>query len=97
MHRRQTLGVVVRENRGLFLLFPSFSSYHIHLLCRYDDELAWGAVWLFKATGDHAYLKKAEDMYDTCCKDTAGEEYSWDRKCTYTGCLIVTWRHETPD
>jgi hypothetical protein len=27
----------------------------------YNDELAWGAVWLYKATGDPTYLKKAEN------------------------------------
>ena len=27
----------------------------------YNDELAWGAVWLYKATGDTAYLDKAKN------------------------------------
>jgi uncharacterized protein YyaL (SSP411 family) len=26
-----------------------------------DDELAWGAAWLYMATGDETYLNKAED------------------------------------
>ncbi len=29
----------------------------------YQDELAWGALWLYKATGDKAYLEKAEKEY----------------------------------
>jgi len=29
----------------------------------YNDELVWGAVWLYKATGDAAYLAKAESYY----------------------------------
>lgn len=71
------------EHRGtLTVSEPFYKSYS-----GYDDELAWAAVWLFKATGDHAYLKKAEDMYNACCKDTKGEEFSWDRKCTWvSGC-----------
>jgi endoglucanase len=29
----------------------------------YNDELVWGAAWLYKATGDKKYLKKAEDYH----------------------------------
>ena len=29
----------------------------------YNDELVWGAIWLYRATGDQAYLNKAEDYY----------------------------------
>ncbi len=29
----------------------------------YVDELAWGAIWLYKATGDKTYLDKAEEHY----------------------------------
>ncbi len=29
----------------------------------YEDELAWGAVWLYKATGEQQYLEKAEAEY----------------------------------
>lgn len=31
----------------------------------YADELAWGATWLYKATGDKAYLTKAESFVNT--------------------------------
>ncbi|SCL31474.1 processive endocellulase [Micromonospora nigra] len=30
----------------------------------WQDELVWGAVWLYRATGDTAYLAKAESEYD---------------------------------
>ncbi|HEX6290783.1 MAG TPA: glycoside hydrolase family 9 protein [Herpetosiphonaceae bacterium] len=29
----------------------------------YNDELVWGAIWLYRATGDAAYLSKAESYY----------------------------------
>jgi endoglucanase len=29
----------------------------------YNDELVWGAIWLYRATGDQAYLDKAETYY----------------------------------
>jgi hypothetical protein len=31
----------------------------------YEDELVWGASWLYKATGDRSYLDKAENYYDS--------------------------------
>jgi len=30
----------------------------------YWDELAWGAIWMWRATGDDAYLEKAKTYYD---------------------------------
>ncbi|MFF3852803.1 glycoside hydrolase family 9 protein [Micromonospora sp. NPDC002575] len=30
----------------------------------WQDELVWGAIWLYRATGDAAYLTKAESEYD---------------------------------
>ncbi|WP_229691500.1 glycoside hydrolase family 9 protein, partial [Sphaerisporangium melleum] len=30
----------------------------------YNDELVWGAAWLYRATGDTSYLTKAESSYD---------------------------------
>ena len=30
----------------------------------YQDELVWGAIWLYRATGDATYLAKAEAEYD---------------------------------
>ncbi|MER7457013.1 glycoside hydrolase family 9 protein [Micromonospora sp. NPDC126480] len=30
----------------------------------WQDELVWGAIWLYRATGDAAYLAKAESEYD---------------------------------
>lgn len=29
----------------------------------YNDELVWGAIWLYRATGDAAWLAKAESYY----------------------------------
>lgn len=36
------------------------------------DELAWAGVWLYMATGNKDYLKKAEECYDKGCQD-----YNW--------------------
>eukprot|EP00624_Nannochloropsis_granulata_P004445 evm.model.NODE_31977_length_99932_cov_29.870142.26 len=33
----------------------------------YEDELAWSALFLYKATMDKAYLTQAQKLYPTCC------------------------------
>ena len=43
----------------------------------YNDELAWGAVWLYKATGDTAYLDKAKN-YVANASDAIYWSQSWD-------------------
>ncbi|MCG7527355.1 glycoside hydrolase family 9 protein [Streptomyces sp. OfavH-34-F] len=45
----------------------------------YNDELVWGAIWLYKATGDAAYLAKAESYYDNLSTEpqTSTRSYRW--------------------
>ncbi len=45
----------------------------------YNDELVWGATWLYLATGDSNYLAKAEQYYDNLNteKDSTFKSYKW--------------------
>ncbi len=45
----------------------------------YNDELVWGAIWLYKATGDTAYLNKAETLYANLGNQTGTtvKAYAW--------------------
>ncbi|UZN03384.1 glycoside hydrolase family 9 protein [Cellulomonas sp. S1-8] len=45
----------------------------------YQDELVWGAYWLYKATGDAAYLTKAESEYDKLSNEnqTSTKSFKW--------------------
>lgn len=45
----------------------------------YWDELVWGAIWLYRATGDSSYLAKAESYYPQLAKmnQTTTPEYNW--------------------
>ncbi|HET6531082.1 MAG TPA: glycoside hydrolase family 9 protein, partial [Actinoplanes sp.] len=45
----------------------------------YADELVWGAIWLHRATGDAAYLAKAEAGYDAQGNEnqTSTKMYKW--------------------
>ncbi len=52
----------------------------------YNDELVWGAIWLYRATNDATYLSKAELEYDNLGNEgqSADKAYkftmSWDDK-----------------
>jgi hypothetical protein len=47
----------------------------------YDDELVWGAAWLYKATGEASYLGKAESLYAArFAGQTMTWTHSWDDK-----------------
>src|SRR4051812_40747774 len=45
----------------------------------YQDELVWGAIWLYRATGDATYLAKAESEYDALGTEpqTTTHSYKW--------------------
>lgn len=45
----------------------------------YQDELVWGAYWLYEATGDASYLAKAEAEYDRLGTEnqTTTKKYKW--------------------
>ena len=46
----------------------------------YGDELAWSALWIYKATGNQSYLEQAEKHYQDFDLGTFSEEFSWDQK-----------------
>lgn len=52
----------------------------------YQDELVWGAIWLYRATGDAAYLTKAKAEYQKLSTEPQSSERSyrwtiaWDDK-----------------
>ncbi len=45
----------------------------------YNDELAWGAAWLYRATNDAAYLTKAEAAYQNLGNEgqSSDKTYKW--------------------
>ena len=52
----------------------------------YNDELAWGAVWLYRATGENIYLDKAESLAGSLGEP---EEISWDNKGSAVQILLA--------
>lgn len=45
----------------------------------YNDELVWGAIWLYRATGDAAWLTKAESYYANLSSEPQStiKSYKW--------------------
>ena len=55
----------------------------------YNDELTWGALWLYRATGDEIYYDKFKEIADA-------QYESWDTK-KYPGCTgPITWDDKRP-
>ena len=52
----------------------------------YQDELSWAAAWMFEATGDAAYLDKAEAHYPG---GNAGWALGWDDKSNGVAMLLA--------
>merc|ERR1711941_37504 len=46
----------------------------------YEDELAWGAAWLYKATQDSAYLAKAKQYFNSGNMCESNLWFGWDNK-----------------
>lgn len=53
----------------------------------YNDELAWGAAWLYRATGLYTYLKKAEELSNSL---GSPGELSWDNKGSGVQILLAS-------
>nr|XP_039252311.1 uncharacterized protein LOC120329657 [Styela clava] len=59
---------------------PDAASYY-QSFSGYEDELAWAAAWLFKATKNETYLEISKTIYNKIRKQFSTEEYfSWDSK-----------------
>ncbi|MDH7444459.1 glycoside hydrolase family 48 protein [Aquimarina sp. 2201CG14-23] len=51
------------NHRGLYTSEGNIPAVGTYTSGNYQDELTWGALWLYKATGDQKYLDKAEAEY----------------------------------
>nr|AAF80584.1 beta-1,4-endoglucanase 1 [Panesthia cribrata] len=55
----------------------------------YEDDLVWGAVWLYKATNDNSYLTKAEQYYTQFGLADYDGYFSWDQKISGVEVLLA--------
>eukprot|EP00095_Tigriopus_kingsejongensis_P011273 maker-scaffold14_size734282-snap-gene-0.11 protein:Tk11273 transcript:maker-scaffold14_size734282-snap-gene-0.11-mRNA-1 annotation:"NwEG" len=61
----------------------------------FNDELVWGAAWLYKATGQSAYLTKAKAYYDQFELQYQASDFSWDEKTPGVMALMAEITGET--
>ena len=53
------------------------------------DELAWAAVWLYKATKDNNYLNFAKETYSSNGFANTKDELNWDSKVSGVMVLLA--------
>ncbi len=65
--------------RGLYTSAITDASGYYYSYSGYNDELVWGAIWLYRATGDEDYLDKAIEYYDNLGTEsqTDTKSYTW--------------------
>lgn len=65
--------------RGLYHLSITDATAYYKSWSGYQDELVWGAIWLYKATGNNSYLTKATDYYESMNLEpyTSVRSYKW--------------------
>lgn len=49
--------------RGIYTAAITDAASYYQSYSGYNDELVWGAIWLYRATGDTTWLNKAESYY----------------------------------
>ena len=59
---------------------PFFNYYYYYSSSGYTDELAWAALWLFRATNNFVYLNDATRFYTTYSLMRFPNDFSWDNK-----------------
>nr|AXQ39832.1 beta-1,4-endoglucanase [Diploptera punctata] len=61
----------------------------------YQDELVWGALWLYKATENETYLDKAQELYDEFQLKYFGYWFGWDQKISAIEVLFAQLTNDT--
>ena len=66
---------------------PNVTSYY-NSYSGYEDELAWSAAWLYRATGESAYLEKARTHFEAAGPNPNWSQ-SWGGKINGAACLLA--------
>ena len=87
-HARQ-LFAFADIRRGVYSASITDARAYYNSWSGYSDELAWAAAWLAKATGDKAYLAKAESIFrESLASASWHGTQSWDDK-KYGAALLL--------
>jgi hypothetical protein len=80
------------SNRGRYSDCIKDAAGYYRSFSGYNDELVWGAIWLYRATGDASYLTKAETLYAQTGPGTGVYQgtHDWDDKTAGSSVLLAT-------
>jgi endoglucanase len=88
-HARQLFEFADRRRGSYADAIPDARAYYASF-SGWQDELAWAAAWLAKATGDKTYLAKAEKIFrEELAKTSWHGTQSWDDKKYGTAILLL--------
>lgn len=76
LQQAEKLYLFAETYQGLYPADPVGAYYQSY---EYEDELAWGALWLYKATGNQGYLSKAQ-TYEYPLFYNMDKKFSWNDK-----------------
>ena len=63
----------------------------------YEDELAWGAAWMYKATGDGQYLDLAKQIFNSNSMCNSNLWFGWDNKVAGVQVLMYDLTGQDPE
>jgi len=87
-HARQLYDFAYTYRGTYTAAIPDAANYY-NSYSGYNDELVWGAAWLYRATGDATYLQKAESLYAQYYTNaTLHWTHNWDDK-TYGATVLL--------
>jgi chitodextrinase len=94
-HAEQLYGFADTVRRAYHECITDATSYY-RSWSGFNDELVWGAAWLYRATGQASYLAKAEDYYDNLSNENQTDiksyrwTHDWDDKAYGSYVLLAT-------
>lgn len=80
INRAKSLFKLASTNRGIYSQISGASTKGMYDSTGYEDELAWAAMWIYKATADSAYLNYAKTLYNSDNLLTTPSTFSYDDK-----------------
>src|SRR5262245_8060661 len=70
-HSRQLFAFAEATHPSFYVdCIPDAQGFYNSRFGNPNDEMAWAAAWLFRATGEAAFLTRARALYATMCKET---------------------------
>lgn len=89
LQHARTLFAFADNYRGTYTnAIPDAASFY-NSYSGYNDELVWAAAWMYRATGEVAYLQKAEALYQLYFNNvTLHWTHNWDDK-TYGAVVLL--------